>query len=217
MSRTRLPRPAATAAPLSEAEVLAWNAGKSFTSDWATWLFPIWERAFGGDRSRELRILEIGSWEGRSALFFLNYFPRCQLTCVDTWAGSVEHFNDPTFAAVVPEAESRFDGNVAEFSNRIEKIKAPSSVALPQLGIARRRFDIVYIDGSHYAADVYADAVLTWPMVARKGVVIFDDYEWDIMKQPHERPKPGIDAFLATVEGKYRELVRAYQVIIRRL
>lgn len=216
MSRNRLPR-LADAAALSEAEVLAWTAGKSFTSDWTTWLFPIWERAFGGDRAREAKVLEIGSWEGRSALFFLNYFPRCRLTCVDTWGGSVEHLSDPTFAALVPEAERRFDSNIAEFSARVEKIKAPSGTALPQLGIAGRRFDIVYIDGSHYAADVYADAALVWPMVARRGVVIFDDYEWDIMKQPHERPKLGIDAFLATIEGRYRELVRAYQVIIRKL
>jgi predicted O-methyltransferase YrrM len=204
-------------AALSEAEVAAWNAGKSYTSDWTTWHFPIWERVFGGDRTREARVLEIGSWEGRSALFFLNYFQHCRLTCVDTWGGSAEHLLSPTFAALVPDAERRFDDNVAEFSTRIEKIKAPSATALAQLGITGRKFDIVYVDGSHYAADVYADALLTWPMVARRGVMIFDDYQWDQMTHAHERPKLGIDAFLSTVEGKYRELLRAYQVIVRKL
>ena len=75
---------------------------------------------------------------------------------------------------------------------------------LPQLGIASRRFDIVYVDGSHRAADVYSDAALTWPLVAAGGIVIFDDYEFDQMEEEAERPKLGIDAFLAAFEGQYR-------------
>src|SRR5262245_22269357 len=43
------------------------------------------------DRAKPVRILEIGSWEGRSTLFFLTYFTQGHLTAVDTWAGSEEH------------------------------------------------------------------------------------------------------------------------------
>ena len=38
-------------------------------------------------------ILEIGSYEGRSALFFLNNFKDANIHCVDTWSGSDEHDN----------------------------------------------------------------------------------------------------------------------------
>ena len=70
--------------------------------------------------------------EGRSALFFMNFLPRCRLTCIDPWTGSAEHLVDPHFAAAALESERRFDANVAEFAGRIEKIKAPSPIALPK-------------------------------------------------------------------------------------
>ena len=68
---------------------------------------------------------------------------------------------------------------------------------LPQLAIDYDQFDIVYVDGSHRAADVYSDAALSWPMVAKDGIVIFDDYEFDQMEGELERPKLGVDVFLA--------------------
>ena len=134
-------------------------------------------------------------------LFFLNYFSRSQVVCVDTFGGNVEHMRNPHFAALVPETERRFDANIAGFGARVEKIKGPSTDVLPQLGIASRRFDIVYVDGSHLPADVYSDGALAWPMVARAGIVIFDDYEFDEIKDESERTKRGIDAFLAAFEG----------------
>jgi predicted O-methyltransferase YrrM len=122
---------------------------------------------------RPVRVLEIGSWEGRSALFFLNYFPASQLVCVDTFGGNIEHMRNPHFAALIPETEQRFDANVAAFTGRVEKIKGTSADVLPRLGIAGRRFNIVYVDANHRAANVYADGALAWPMVERAGIVIF--------------------------------------------
>ena len=68
------------------------------------------------------------------------------------------------------------------------------------------------------AADVYSDAVLTWPMMESGGIVIFDDYEWEWdMGNGRQRPRLGIDAFLAAFRGQYRELHRAYQLVIAKL
>jgi predicted O-methyltransferase YrrM len=202
---------------LAEEEVARWYAGKSFSADWTTWHFATWAELLRPLREAPARVLEIGSWEGRSALFFLNYFARSHVVCVDTFGGNVEHMRNPHFAALVGDTERRFDANVAAFGARVEKIKGPSAEVLPQLGIAARRFDVVYVDGSHRAADVYSDGVLAWPMVARNGIVMFDDYEFDEIKDESERPKPGIDAFLAAFEGQYRLLHRAYQVAIAKL
>jgi hypothetical protein len=44
--------------------------------------------------------------------------------------------------------------------------------------------------------------------------MIFDDYEWELMGHEHERTRLGIDAFLAAFSGQYRELHRAYQLVI---
>jgi hypothetical protein len=201
----------------SEAEAASWYDGKSFTSDWTSWHFPVWTKALAPLRAREARVLEIGSWEGRSALFFLNYLPRCRLTCIDPWTGNVEHLLDPYFAAFVPESERRFDANVAAFADRIEKIKAPSPRALPELGVAGRRFDAVYIDGSHIAADVYGDGALSWPMVVPGGIVIFDDYEWPGFEDPRQLPRHGIDAFLSVFAGQYHMIEHGYQILISKV
>ncbi len=88
---------------------------------------------------------------------------------------------------------------------------------LPQLAIELRQFDIVYVDGSHRAADVYSDAALSWPMVAKDGIVIFDDYEFDQMEGELERPKLGVDVFLAAIAGQYRLVHKGYQVAIAKL
>jgi hypothetical protein len=66
------------------------------------------------------------------------------------------------------------------------------------------------------AADAYSDAALTWPMIEPGGIVIFDDYEWPLMDDDRERPKLGIDAFLAATAGQYRELYRDYQIVIEK-
>ena len=42
------------------------------------------------EKNKVKNILEIGSFEGRSTIFFLNYFSNCNITCVDTWSGSRE-------------------------------------------------------------------------------------------------------------------------------
>jgi predicted O-methyltransferase YrrM len=202
---------------LSEAEVERWYDGKSFSSDWTTHHFANWVEWLHSLRDRPLHIIEIGSWEGRSALFFLNYFPAAHLVCVDTFGGNVEHHLNPYFAALVPEAEKKFDANVVGFGKRLEKLKGPSSAVLAQLGIASRRFDVAYIDASHRAADVYSDAALTWPMIAPDGIVIFDDYEFDQMEEEIECPKLGIDAFLAAIPGQYRIIHKDYQVAIAKL
>src|SRR4051794_40685706 len=109
------------ATPTPQEVIDTWYVGKDFTSDWTSWHFPNWMAVLEPFRSAPARILEIGSWEGRSALFFLNYLPQSRLTCVDTFGGNVEHHRNPYFAALVPETERKFDTNLAEFTARIEK------------------------------------------------------------------------------------------------
>jgi predicted O-methyltransferase YrrM len=201
----------------SDADIAGWYAGKDFSCDWTTHHITMWAGVLEGFRDRPARVVEIGSWEGRSALFFLNYLPQCRLTCIDTFGGNIEHHEDPWFAERLPDIERRFDANVAPFRDRVEKLKGPSGAVLPRLGLAERRFDIAYIDGSHYAADVYSDAALMWPLVVPGGIVIFDDYGWDLMNDESERPKLGIDAFIETIAGQFRTIHCVYQMVIAKL
>lgn len=194
----------------------AWFIGKDFTTDWTSKRSARWASLFSARRDNICKVLEIGSWEGRSAIFFLNFFPNCKVTSIDTFAGSPEHIQILGWANFISDCERRFDANLAEYGQRMEKIKATSCVGLAQLAMDFRRFDLIYVDGSHHSADVYIDAAASWPMLVSGGIMIFDDYEWSMMQTEAERPKLGVDAFLAAQAGQYRELHRRYQIIIER-
>jgi hypothetical protein len=193
-----------------------WFAGKQFTTDWTTVRIPTWDAVFGGRRAALKSVLEIGAWEGRSTVFFLNYFPQCSVTCIDTFAGGPDFDTRPEWAAAVAGAETRFDANTAEFSDRVIKLKAASVDALAKLAIGWKRFHLVYVDGGHRAIDAYRDATLAWTMLLNGGVMIMDDYQWNLMPDETDRPRAGIDAFLSTNLGRYRELHRGYQVIVEK-
>ena len=200
---------------MSVVEHEVWYDGKIFSTDWTTVHMPTWASTLQDRRHDVVDVLEIGSWEGRSALFWLNYFPRSRLVCIDTFAGSAEH-QLAAFAGLVGDIEQKFDWNLKDFAGRFEKFKARSSSALSQLAIKNRRFDFVYIDGSHQAVDAYADAALAWPMVRPGGAMLFDDYTWLGMPDEMDRPKLGIDAFLSAAAGSFRERHRDLQILIEK-
>jgi hypothetical protein len=117
-------RPRKIERKLSRLRYWPWFRGKQFTTDWTSENFTIWRRVLSPLRKKPLRILEIGSWEGRSALFFLNFFPHATITCIDTFEGG--HGEPTEFADKVPGIQERFDHNLAPFGSRTEKLKCLS-------------------------------------------------------------------------------------------
>jgi predicted O-methyltransferase YrrM len=190
-----------------DAPFTRWFAGKQFTVDWASGNFGNWAKLLVHLREHKSRGLEIGSWEGRSAVFFLEYLPRCRLTCVDTFEGSAEHPKGS-----VDGIEHRFDANIATYGSRVEKIKMPSHAALAAMVEARRAFDFVYVDGSHKADDVWIDSTLSWTLLKEGGVIIWDDYEWYGHADP---PRPAIDRFLQQYRPEI--LHKGYQIAAKKV
>jgi hypothetical protein len=203
---------------IDRARYRSWFAGKEFTQDWTSNNFTMWRRVLSPLRDEPLRILEIGSWEGRSALFFLQFFSRSTIVCIDTFAGTPqEHAIYAPMAEEIPGVERRFDRNLAAFAGRVEKIKSHSRVALERLAQQGRRFDLAYIDGSHQQDEVMADSVGAWQLVPPGGVVIWDDYRWRRDLPTEHRPWLAIDEFLRQREGHYRVLAVTYQIAVERL
>lgn len=192
----------------------AWFAGKDLTTDWSSAHFATWALLLADRRAEALDVLEIGSWEGRSALFFLNHLPACRLTCVDTFAGGAEHVSQ--FAQELPHVEARFRANTAEFSARVRVLVSSSADALAQLASEDAGFDVVLVDGGHEAAEVLADAEASWQLLRSGGLLILDDYEWAGFDDPARTPKPGIDTFLSRHTGEYDEVERGWQIALRR-
>jgi predicted O-methyltransferase YrrM len=176
-----------------------------FSNDWFGVNVESWDRIL--TELRPSRVLEVGSYEGRSACFLIERISATtaiELHCVDTWQGSIE--ND------------RFDENISVAASlslhrpSITKHRRPSYLALAHLVATGHfeRFDLIYVDGSHQAPDVLSDAVLCFHLLRVGGVLIFDDYLWHLEPVGHQdplnMPKPAIDAFLNLFQRKMRIL-----------
>ena len=153
-----------------------------FDNDWFTPNIPTWLTAFqknNFDEKTELNCLEIGSWQGMSAVFILKYFERAQLTCVDTWEGADEHQSEhSTTSETLMKVEEVFDFNLSPYKQRLTKFKGTSYQYFNN-HFDSEKFDLIYIDGSHHSDDVILDAIKAFQMLKVNGLIIFDDYFWN--------------------------------------
>jgi len=189
-----------------------------YTNDWFVQNIPVWDMLV--PRFAPKRVLEIGSYEGRSTCYFIEKFTETnpiEIHCVDTWEGGVEH--DKTAMSAV---EMRFDANIAIARQQaknpatIIKHKKFSNIALAEIiASAAAPFDVVYVDGSHQAPDVLMDCVMSFQLLRVGGLMIFDDYIWSMeamgKQDPLNMPKPAIDAFLNIFQRKM-QIVRGAPV-----
>lgn len=189
-----------------------------FTRDWFAHAQAeqVW-RAVIPLMARRKSALEIGAFEGRASVWIVENILEDGgfLTCIDTWGGGEEH-TDINFE----EVEARFARNSrrAEEKNPTKQIftrKAESVTLMARwVGDMQGDFDFIYIDGSHRAPDVLADAVLAWRLLAVGGVMVFDDYVWGDPRDILHRPKLAIDAFINTFAEHLQVLHIGAQAII---
>lgn len=170
-----------------------------FTNDWfgATGRY-IWDKIL--PQLGPGRILEIGSYEGKSTCFLIDKLRLpLEIHCVDTWQGGVEHEGIDMEAV-----KRRFDNNTSfAIANAKDPVKLITHVGRSDTILSKMQaeyegyFDFIYVDGSHTAADVLCDAVLAFRLLRSGGVMCFDDYLWrngDPI-DPVNCPKVAIDAF----------------------
>lgn len=187
---------------------------RHFTSDWFDNNIGIWTEKLAGFRMQhpKPRILEIGSFEGRSTLFFLTHFPQSHITVVDSWGGD----DKPPTDSRLQSAELRFDSNVLEYKERITKLRGKSAECLAKLGSGEPSlFDLIYIDGSHYSDDVMIDGALAWALLRNKGIMIFDDYVWfDYRYGLRKSSCRAVNLFLRLIAGEFQIKHVAHQIIV---
>jgi predicted O-methyltransferase YrrM len=189
----------------------------TFTQDWVSPRFSHWAPIFDELDGRPARILEIGSFEGLSACFFLWRLPLASVTCVDPFEGITGGV--PEHAGIAtPELEAVFDANVALVdSSRVRKLVGDSKRRLLDLSAEGAQFELVYVDGSHLGLDVLVDAALSWDLTAPRGAIVFDDYRFDYLgDDPLLRPGQAIDAFREVVAGKHELVFANEQIALRR-
>lgn len=191
---------------MNESIAVAPTEAFEFTVDWfGSFTERVWKQIMPQLKPR--RVLEIGSFEGRSACFLMetvDWTDNFELHCIDTWEGGIEHRRR---GVDMPSVEARFDRNT-DLARRnsaatidLVKHKGPSDRHLAALlsGGYGEAFDFVYVDGSHQAPDVLLDAIMGFKLLRTGGVIGFDDYLWAETlpggKDPLRCPKPAIDAF----------------------
>ncbi len=182
-----------------QVRIHAENTGE-YSTEWFAASAPYWVMAFrqNGFTDRPVSALEIGSWEGRSAVFLLDHLPNAQLTAVDTWAGSDEHPPEQ-----ITDIERRFDENLAPYSDRLRKYKGMSVTYFLGDG-ENEKFDLIYVDGSHHSDDVLLDAIKAFARLNKGGILIFDDYLWRFYTNNNDNPAAAINAFLRMRRGEYK-------------
>lgn len=190
-----------------------------FTADWFTSIArPVWDHLVPGLPAT--RVLEVGSYEGASACYLIEHLGAkapLEIHCVDPWGG-------------MDEVEARFRRNTALMVERsrhpvtLDIHKNYSDIVLAQLLTQKGRgyFDLVYIDGSHQAPDVLADAVVGFQLLRRHGIMILDDYLWrggeEDNRNPAQCPKLAIDAFINCNHNKVRIITAPlYQLYLQKI
>ncbi len=148
-------------------------------------------------------LLEIGSFEGRSACWLVENIAthrKSRLVCIDPWI-------QPVFRQNILASKG---------GKKVDLRVARSGDVLPTF--EKGFFDFIYVDGSHATKDVVEDAIGSFRVVKKGGIIGFDDYKWDNPENcPGGVPGPAIDEFLAVYRYKIMILEKGYQVWIRKV
>jgi len=163
--------------------------------------------------NKKLQILEIGSFEGYSALYFLENFPNSTITCVDIWQNNEqqEKFN-------LSEVEINFDKNTKEYKNNLKKYKQPSDYFFKNTKNKLNYYDIIYIDGNHYYKTVFKDVINSFTALKIDGIMILDDFiGYNFYKEYNNNPIGAIIPFINIYYKKIKILKITQQIIIQKI
>ena len=190
---------------------------KKFTYDFFSQNTFDWINILNEFKKKELNYLEIGSFEGNSALFILNNFNVKSVLCVDPWKqlskkeGSNEGYEDIPIKII----ENNFDENLKPHQGKFKKYKMRSEVFFKNNTFD---FDVIYIDGSHLAEDVLNDCRSSWSCLKRGGILILDDFFWNNYDKIELNPAYATNTFLKEIENNYKIIcLSKFQLFIKKI
>lgn len=159
-----------------------------FTSDWFTHNIPMWttileylNKTYGND----LHCLEVGAYEGRSAIYILdNFVGTAKLTVIDRFKNE--------------SVKARYLQNINSHPkhNQVKTLIGLSFIELTKLYEKQSQFDFIYIDAGKSAGDNLVNLMLAERILTVGGILVVDDYKWNKLPDPKRCPKLGIDSFI---------------------
>ena len=186
----------------------------TFSKDWFSNNIPRWKqnlkKLIKKGKNTPLLALEIGSFEGRSAIWTLENIlvhPDSKIICIDNYNSIPSRKRNAT--------KQRFLQNTASFGDKISLIEDDSRNALKSPKILTQYFDFIYIDASRHSKNVLEDAILSLPLLKVGGYIVFDDYT-SSKEHDYSCPKKGIDTFLDIFHDELKVENTSWQVIARK-
>ena len=141
------------------------------------------------ENHRPKKIIEVGSWKGRSAINMANICKKLGLTteilCIDTWLGSVENWLDKEQNLIKsklkngkPTTYEQFISNVIHYgmTDCITPFPIDSNNAYLILQKYNVKVDFVYIDAGHNYDSVKSDLHNYSKLLAKGGILVGDDW-----------------------------------------
>jgi predicted O-methyltransferase YrrM len=176
----------------------------AYSTDWVTGKTQNWLRYLGNLKKKpNARGLEIGTFEGRSGIWFAQNIltgEGATMTCLDIFGDRLNNYFDHNIT-------------VTGVKNRIVKLTGRSNEVLRSLP-TDKKFDFIYVDGSHLPVDTLTDIVLSWDLLNIGGVLIVDDYTYSSPRG--ENPKIACDAFLEIYKPMITDVEVATQMFARK-
>ena len=179
-----------------------WFVGKELTKDMLGRKLHSWIEPLAPFCDKRCNVLEVGTYEGRSAIAFLEYLPKSRLTAIDIFT--------------IPEVEARFDFNMRQYGDRVTKIKDRAIPTMDRMLSEKMRFDLIYLDTGKHRAAAFAQSGLAWGLLEIGGILIWDDLLWGQDRRESNRPAPGIRLFANTFSECMETLHEHRQLIVKK-
>lgn len=175
-------------------------------NDWFKHNVNIWRNYL--TELKEIKYLEIGTFEGRSAVFIGELPNIKEITCVDTFKGSDEH-NNIDFETVYKNCLE----NLNNLSIPHNLIKDKSDNFFKN---NNKKFNVIYIDGSHFYDDVKKDFLNSFKCLEDGGILICDDFYWFFYKKIDQNPISAIIESYEILKKNLDILFVHHQIIFRK-
>jgi Methyltransferase domain len=168
-------------------------------------LLPMDAQGWNGDnlifaelitKVRPTHIIEVGTWKGQSAITMAKVLREQKIpgriTCVDTWLGALEFWNDLKHTPDrnllqkngYPQIYYQFLSNVVHegLQSYILPFPNTSFIAAQFFKANNITAELIYVDGSHEYQDVMSDCMCYWDILKPSGTMFGDDWTWNSVK-----------------------------------
>jgi len=185
----------------------------------------------------QVRVLEIGTYTGISLINILKNIPNSIGYGLDTW----KNYNEKALVGDTDmlknienlDIEKSFYMNIisSQLEDRMFGIKGDShKVLIDMILNSSKKYDLIYIDRSHSSIDVYTDCYLSFILLNNGGMMIIDDYMYNVEEESipilnikenpnllRHCPYDGINKFLERHKNEYKVLNMSYRIFLQKI